>query len=228
MAALPDIVNGFALSRANIGILCLAFAERLTALARINVAFANTLADLYRNILSGANLALIQGKGAIYCIWWHMQYDLELFCLSCADHTSAVNPRPKFATVEDWRAVAELPSGGFRRGEDGASFGLIRKPDPIRRWVLQDIVKGLAAMQQARASCSYVGASSPYSIVLTLADISPKVAGLASFYDDSTGSWVFKGNASFAADATTVTAPSTSTDNTGNPVAIITWDFSHE
>ena len=160
MAAFPDIVNGFALSPENMGMLADAFRERLLAVAGIYTGpvggkkyEAATRATYYARPM----MALIQGTTTERCCWRQMQEDLEwmalLYVNPSAESTSDAYA-VRFADLAEWRAAAGLPSGGFRRGEDGASFGLIQNGDPLRGWIVQDIVKGLKTLKWLYVVCS--------------------------------------------------------------------------
>lgn len=136
------------------GILADAFRERLTALAvdpySLDATTAATKAAYYERPM----LALIQGDATERCCWRQMQEDLEWMALRYADPASSPNayyPVQLYADLSAWRAAAGLPSGGFRRGEDGTDYGLIADRDPLRGWILQDIIIGLESLVWTRS-----------------------------------------------------------------------------
>jgi hypothetical protein len=160
MAAFPDIVNGWALSPENMGMLADAFRERLLAVAGIYTSLAGgeryeaaTRAAYYARPM----MALIQGTPEERCCWRQMQEDLEwmaLLYVNPSGESTAEKYAVRFANLAEWRAAAGLPGGGFRRGEAGTDYGLIQDRDPLRGWIVQDIVKGLKTLKWLYVLCS--------------------------------------------------------------------------
>lgn len=154
MAAFPEIVDGFELSPENMGILADAFRERLTALAVDPDSAYGPTAATKAAYYERPMLTLIQGDATERCCWRQMQEDLEWMALRYADPASSADasyPVQLFADLSAWRAAAGLPSGGFRRGEDGTDYGLIAHRDPLRSWILQDIIIGLESLVWTRS-----------------------------------------------------------------------------
>jgi hypothetical protein len=154
MAAFPEIVDGFELSPENMGILADAFRERLMALAVDPYSAYGPTAATKAAYYDRPMLALIQGDATERCCWRQMQEDLEWMALRYADPASSANvsyPVQLYADLSAWRAAAGLPSGGFRRGEDGTDYGLIAHRDPLRGWILQDIIIGLKSLVWTRS-----------------------------------------------------------------------------
>jgi hypothetical protein len=160
VAAFPEIANGWQLSPENMGMLADAFRQRLLAFAATGYsetysAIAETKAEYYDRPL----LALIQGTPEERCCWRQMQEDLEwmvadryTFYDSAAFDEDENLP---FYSLASWRAAAGLPSGGFRRGEAGTDYGLIQDRDPLRGWIVEDIISGLAALRCTATAANY-------------------------------------------------------------------------
>ena len=239
MAAFPEITNGFELSPASMDMFWTALHER--AFATLCTGGPRVPATPFPS-LSGGIFATtlrhdygVQGGAALPCLWWMMESVFEeIVDFGIIDYDGGGLTRKEFfASVAAWRAAAGLNAGGYRRGEDGASYGIVQHGDPLRGWILDDIVKACKAIKMTAFGSSYVSyttrAEHPGDVFMRAEfSTTPRNGGTAWMWERHGTTWTLDGFYAFAAGDGAVVAFVPATGGADELYAYAEWSFSHE